>query len=94
MAHTHGTHGRISAVPGHKIAQNCSVHYLLLSSLLSSLLSFLLSWPSRPKQQIYNSTSYRPGGGETICPPPMAVRLAAGLRPHTAKLQAASVPIA
>jgi len=83
-------------------AQNCSVHYLLLSSLLSSLLSFLLSWPSRPKQQIYNSTSYRPGGGETICPPPMAVRLATDLyarprtgpRPHMVKLQAASVPIA
>jgi len=26
-------------------------------------------------------TSYRPGGGETICPRPMAVRLAADLRP-------------
>ena len=26
-------------------------------------------------------TSYRPGGGETICPPPMTVRLAADLRP-------------
>ena len=25
--------------------------------------------------------SYRPGGGETICPPPMAPRLAADLRP-------------
>ena len=32
----------------------------------------------------YNTfdTSYRPGGGETICPPPpMTVRLAADLRP-------------
>ena len=52
-------------------------------------------------------TSYRPGGGETICFPPMAVRLAADLyiRPRTgpqsthdwypavAKLQAASVPV-
>jgi len=46
-----------------------------------------------------------PGGGETICPPPMAVRLAADLRPSadgsavrtspvTGQLQAASVPIA
>jgi len=26
-------------------------------------------------------TSCRPGGGETICPPPTAVRLAADLRP-------------
>ena len=26
-------------------------------------------------------TSYRPGGGETICPPPMAARLASDLRP-------------
>jgi len=55
------------------------------------------------------TTSYRPGGGETICPPPpTAVRLAADLRPSAdgsavrtslvaaavAKLQAASVPIA
>ena len=28
-----------------------------------------------------HSTSYRPGRGETICPPPTAVRLAADLRP-------------
>ena len=45
------------------------------------------------------------GGGETICPPPMAVRLAADLRPSAdgsavrtspvaGQLQAASVPIA
>jgi len=50
-------------------------------------------------------TSYRPGGGETICPPSMAVRLAADLRPSAdgsavrtslvaGQLQAASVPIA
>ena len=32
-------------------------------------------------------TSYRPGGGETICPPAMAVRLAAG--PQSARGQAA-----
>ena len=52
-----------------------------------------------------SATSYRPGGGETICPPPMAVRLAADLRPSAdgsavrtslvaSQLQAASVPIA
>jgi len=51
------------------------------------------------------TTSYRPGGGETICPPQMAVRLAADLRPSAdgsavrislvaGQLQAASVPIA
>ena len=34
-------------------------------------------------------TSFHPGGGETISPPPMAVRFTA-----MAKLQAASVPIA
>ena len=51
-------------------------------------------------------TSYRSGGGETIAPPPpMAVRLAADLRPSAdessvrtslvaGQLQAASVPIA
>jgi len=50
-------------------------------------------------------TSYIPGGGETICPPPMAVRLAADLRPSAdgsavrtslvaGQLQAASVQIA
>jgi len=46
-------------------------------------------------------TSYRPEEGETICPPPTAVRLAADTSvrgrvrsPHMAKLQAASVPIA
>ena len=27
-------------------------------------------------------TCYRPGGGETICPLPMAVQLAADLRPY------------
>ena len=30
-------------------------------------------------------TSYRPGGGETICLPPMAVRLAANLRPSAVR---------
>jgi len=51
------------------------------------------------------TASYRPGGGETICAPPIAVRLAADLRPSAdasavrtslvaGKLQAASVPIA
>jgi len=45
-------------------------------------------------------TSYHPGGGETICPPPMAVRsgytsVCGRVRSqHMAKLQAASVPIA
>ena len=46
-------------------------------------------------------TSYRPGGGETIFTPPMAVRLAADLRPSAVRtslvagqLQAASVPLA
>jgi len=49
-------------------------------------------------------TSYRSGGGETICPAPTAVRLAADVRPFAdesavrtslvaGKLQAASVPI-
>jgi len=34
--------------------------------------------------------SYRPGGGETICPPPMAVRLTADLyvRPRTGRQSA------
>jgi len=34
-----------------------------------------LQWSCRSKR------SYRPGGGETICPPPMPVRLMADLRP-------------
>ena len=37
--------------------------------------------PSRGLAATDNKTSYRPGGGETICLPSMAVRLAADLRP-------------
>ena len=32
----------------------------------------------------FMETSYRSGGGETICPPPMAVRLAADLQVNSA----------
>ena len=41
-----------------------------------------------------NKTSYRPGGGETICPPADGSLTRGGRvrRPHVAKLQAASVP--
>ena len=41
------------------------------------------SLPSQSGVESTNTiqTSYRPGGGETICPPPMTVRLAADLRP-------------
>ena len=53
----------------------------------------------------YNKQVMCPGGGETICPRPMAVQLAADLLPSTdgstvrtslvaGQLQAASVPIA
>ena len=35
---------------------------------------------SRGKNAKATVTTYRPGGGETICPPSMAVRLAADLR--------------
>jgi len=37
--------------------------------------------PSRGLAATDNKTIYRPGGGETICLPSMAVRLAADLRP-------------
>jgi len=33
------------------------------------------------RRSLQSKTSCRPAGGETICPPPMAVRLAADLRP-------------
>ena len=59
------------------------------------------TWGTGVKMAIHKLS---PGGGETICPLPMAIRLVADLRPsadgsavHTslvAKLQAASVLIA
>jgi len=36
-------------------------------------------------------TSYRPGGGETICPLPIAVRLVADLRPSAGSQRAYSL---
>ena len=89
----------------------------LLSLLTPNFNSDPNSWPW-PVTLIFNpdqpwswsahmQTSHRPGGSETICPPPrpMAVRLAVDLRPSAdgsavrtslvaGQLQAASVPIA
>jgi len=41
--------------------------------------------PSRGLAATDNKTIYRPGGGETICLPSMAVRLAADLRPSAVR---------
>jgi len=60
-----------------------SVSFVLkLSWFLKPGLSDRLPWADCRKLRFL--TSYRPGGGKTICPPPMAVRLMADLHPSAA----------